>query len=124
MPLLPGERPEAAAYGWPAELSDEQILEKLLALEPGTRCRRSESREGKEAKSATREIRRGIDLSAPAITNESERSNANPDGSDAIPSGLKMLPATPARNPDSILSAHGTVVVRLAGPGFSETLWD
>ena len=29
----------AAAYGWPADLTDEQILEKLLALNPRARRR-------------------------------------------------------------------------------------
>jgi len=41
----------AAAYGWPADLSDEQILEKLLALNLG--------RAAEEAKAATIKRPRG-----------------------------------------------------------------
>ena len=28
----------AAAYGWPADLTDDEVLERLFALESGTRA--------------------------------------------------------------------------------------
>ena len=52
----------AAAYGWPADLTDEQILEKASGAEPGAGRRGSESGQGKEAQNRALKARGRIDL--------------------------------------------------------------
>ena len=45
----------AASYGWPADLSDEQILEKLLALNLERVAEEAKQADGKKHKRTTRE---------------------------------------------------------------------
>ena len=59
----------AAAYGWPADLSDEQILEKLLALNLERAAEEAKAAKVKKTESATSEARRGIDLISWQILN-------------------------------------------------------
>jgi len=47
----------AAAYGWPADLTDEQILENLLALNLERAAEEAKQASGKEREKTTREKR-------------------------------------------------------------------